>query len=106
MSVLPSVEMLIKDAHRVLENPFWIDEIEPNFSYERLHDDHDGNRVGKICVNFLINGDAVLSTDSHHGPHLRFRTFGGGGKSPRTRNALMLLALAIKLDNEENNQDL
>jgi len=104
MSVLPSVERLIKDAHRVLENPFWIDEIEPDFSYERLHDDHDGTFEGKICVNFLSNGDAVISVvDIRHRPssYLRFRTPGGGGKSPRTRNALMLLALAIKLDNEE-----
>lgn len=32
---------------------------------------------------------------------LMFRSYDGGGKSQRVRNALMILALAIKLDNEE-----
>lgn len=41
----------------------------------------------------------------HPGATLRFRTFGGGGLSPRTRNALMILAEAIRRDKEERPQE-
>lgn len=100
-----SLERLIKDAERVLNNPFWIPEIETNKLYARLHDDHDGTRKGSIGINFSIDGDAWVNIDpSETIGSLRFRTFYGGGQSPRVRNALMMLALAIKLDNEENPQ--
>jgi len=35
-------------------------------------------------------------------PGIRVRTFPGGGRNMRTHQALLWLALAIKLDNEEN----
>jgi len=38
------------------------------------------------------------------GATLRFRNTFGGGNSERVRIALMILALAIKLDNEERPQ--
>ncbi|MFA5386379.1 MAG: hypothetical protein WC297_01830 [Candidatus Paceibacterota bacterium] len=93
-----SVERLLKDARRVLENPFWIPEIETGVAYRRVHDDHDGTEEGMLIVTFSLDGDAWVTIDKHHGPSLRFRNYFGGGNSPRTRNALMLLALAIKLD--------
>ena len=96
-------ERLIKDAHRVLEHPFWIPELDVNVAYERLHDDHDGTFRGKINVAFSIDGDAWISVDGHRS--LRFRTYEGGGMSLRVRNALVVLALAIKLDNEEYLQE-
>ena len=46
--------------------------------------------------------DIYIATDRKPGQFSRFRTSGGGGHSLRVRNALMLLALAIKLDNEED----
>ena len=100
-----SQERLISDVHRVLDNPFWITEIEPNEPYKRLHDDHDGERNGSISVNFSGDGDAWINIQSKRpGQSLRFRTFHGGGQSPRVRNALMILALAIKIDNQEKEQ--
>ncbi len=90
---------LLRDTRRVLNSPFWIPELHTNTVYSRLHDDHDGTRKGVISVQFDQQGDAWLSTDMHRGPPLRFRMEGGGGLSLRVRNALMILAEAIRLDN-------
>jgi hypothetical protein len=104
-SRLASPERLMKDVRRVLETPFWIEGLETDVFYERLHDDHDGSRQGRILVAMGRNGDAWVSVNGPSNvPTLRFRTFGGGGLSPRVRNALMVLAQAIKLDNEERPQ--
>lgn len=98
---IEKIEKLVKDSRRVLESPFWIPELKTDTSYQRLHDDHDGTQEGRIMVSFLPGGDAVVVTDGRRrGEPLRFRTPGGGGTSLRVRNALMLLAWAIKLDNE------
>lgn len=102
-----SQERLLKDTKRVLEHPLWISEIEPGKPYTRTHDDHDGSGKGKITVFFSPDADAWIDIQPSHtdGP-LRFRTgsFGGGGMSQRVRNALIVLAYAIKLDNEEKPQ--
>ncbi len=99
--ILP--ERLNKDALRVLKHPFWANGLETDEAYIRVHDDHDGEFTGQLCVTFDRVGDAWLSIDNH--PPIRFRMpIVGGGMSPRTRNALMILALAIKLDNEEHPQ--
>ena len=93
-------EKLLKDAHRLLENPFWIQELKVNTPYTRTQDDHDGTWTGKVSVTFGPDGDAWVEVDKTDS--LRFREpVIGGGRSPRVRNALMLLALAIKLDNED-----
>lgn len=88
----------------VLEGYFWLPDIKTMECYERLHDDHDGTRLGQIQVMFDPNGDAYVSIlgDAHErSPTLRFRMPGsGGGLSPRTRVALLILAEAIRLDEE------
>ena len=91
---------LERRARQVLEEPFWITELKTDIWYIRLHDDHDGTKKGKVAVMILENGDCVISNDSQR-ESLRFRTMGGGGNSLRVRNALMILALAIKLDNDQ-----
>ena len=99
---LASQTRLMKDVRRVLETPFWIQGLEKNAMYERLHDDHDGEHKGTIQVAFSDDGDVWVTADlCFPGQMLRFRTFTGGGLSLRTRNALMILAEAIKRDNEE-----
>jgi len=101
----PSIERLNKDVRRVLNNPFFVEELEAGVVYERVQDDHDGTREGRIQVMFVPHaGDIVFTTDKHH-QAIRFRTFFGGGMSPRVFNALMILAYAIKLDNEEHPQE-
>ncbi len=95
-----SLERLVKDARRVLESPFWIPELSSGESYEILPDDQDGTGKGVLSITFLPKtGDATISIDNR--PPIRFRGSFGGGKNLRVRNALMLLALAIKLDNQE-----
>lgn len=86
----------------LLENPVFIDGLEADRVYERTHDDHDGTFIGKIRVQFSVDGDAWITTDQHRGPALRFRNFFGGGQSLRVWNALRILALAIKLDEQEH----
>lgn len=94
-----SVERLQKDARRVLEYSFWIDDLYTQTRYERIHDDHDGTYEGRLTVCIGRDSDVWIETDTLS--PMRFRTYHGGGKSFRVRNALMILALAIKLDNEE-----
>ena len=101
MSKEASPERLIKDVLRVLNAPFWISDLEADEIYERLHDDDDGTGLGKLMVQFDREGDAHVTIDSNPNLSLRYRTGFGGGKSFRTRNALMILALAMKLDSEE-----
>jgi hypothetical protein len=85
---------------RMLESYFWPETLHARKAYTRQHDDTDGEDAGKLTVFFDEQGDAFLCIDN--GDALRFRTFGGGGLSGRTRNALLILAEAIRLDNEGN----
>ena len=97
-----SEERLIKDTKRVLNNPFWPPDLNAETYYQRTHDDTDGTGIGKIGISFSQDGDTWIHMEpSHNGGSLRFRTHFGGGQSKRVRQALMILALAIKLDNEE-----
>jgi hypothetical protein len=89
------------DIRALLENLPWLPDLSADTLYERLHDDHDGTRTGKLMIQIGRDGDAWVSTDKHRGAPLRFRTTFGGGNSVRVRNALVLLALAMKLDEDE-----
>jgi len=88
---------ITKQIGKILETPFWPKELTPLKKYFRTHDDCAGEFKG-ISVKFTEEGDACITT-CHEG--CRFRTFGGGGRSLRVRNALLILALAIKFDNEQ-----
>lgn len=96
-------DQIPRAVQELLENYFWLPTIKTMQVYRRLHDDHNGTNTGEICVMFYPDGDARVwieggrPTDS-----LRFRMTGlGGGLSQRTRVALLILAEAIRLDNEE-----
>ena len=99
----PSQEDLVAAVRLVLESPFTIPDLTSREEYARLHDDDDGTGQGIISVMFGEDSDAWVNIA---GSSLRFRSFFGGGKSLRVRNALMILALAIKLDNEEYPQNI
>ena len=102
MEQLPSVEGLAEDTRRVLENPFWLSSLTTTEIYQRVEDDDDGTGKGILAVQFTPDGDAIIGVG--YNKTARFRTFAGGGKSLRVRNALMILAEAIRLDNEERPQ--
>lgn len=83
------------------ENFEWPENLRSNESYVRMHDDHDGTFDGMLHVTIGPDGDAwVKTTGTKQCQSLRFRTHGGGGSSLLVRNALVLLAEAIRLESE------
>lgn len=81
-----------------------------NYGVERVADFSSGLGAGDsvpdvLEVDVLKNGDVALKINqidsSPHIPNLRFNSGAGGGKSLRVRTALIILALAIAADNEE-----
>jgi len=96
-----SLATLVQYIHQILNEYFWLPNLQVSEYYTRQHDDTDGEPSGNLSVEFNSVGDAFVGID---GKFLRFRTENGGGKSPHTRNALLILAEAIRLDNEERPQ--
>ena len=86
-------------VRELLEADWCPSELETNTPYFRTQDDCDGDRASGI--NIFVSCDGDVSVHTAKGP-CRYRTpITGGGLSRRTRNALLILALAIKWDNEE-----
>ena len=96
-------DAVAKAVERILhpETEFWLPTIKSETLYSRLHDDHDGKFDGFLGVQIDRMGDAFILP---HMETLRFRTYHGGGMSLRVRKALVVLAEAIRLDNEYNSQ--
>jgi len=92
----------IRNIKKLLEDGVeWPSELKTDTVYSRLHDDHDGEFLGSLEIGFSRDGDAWVSVIGDPGVPLRFRSGFGGGQSLRVSHALRILALAIKLDNEE-----
>lgn len=73
--------------------------------YERTHDDCDGNRDESLRIWLTKENNLAIAAKSLHLVSLRFRMpFTGGGLSPRVRSSLLLLALALKRDEEDTIQ--
>lgn len=98
------IKAITTTIQKLLESYYWIPTLSTDKSYFRQHDDTDGKADGVLQINFDRFGDAWISIDGRK--MLRFRTGCGGGSSLRTRNALMILAEAIRLDNEEKPQNI
>jgi hypothetical protein len=94
------VQEMKKLVHKILETPFWPEDLQTMKEYFRTHDDCDGELGNGIVVTISTDGDVWVDTCPGG---CRFRMpMTGGGLSPRVRNALLLLAVAIKLDNQEH----
>ena len=95
----------MSDKHnikQILEDNFWISSLKPDYPYFVTNDDYAGRRHEGITVTIDSQGDAWISiNDEDAYCNARIRTFAGGGHNHRTRNALMILAEAIRLDNDE-----
>ena len=90
---------------KLLDDLVWPEGIDVRSYYSRLHDDHDGTMEGYLEVGFNpMVGDVWVKAIGAHFGSLRFRDYFGGGQSLRVRNALLILAFAIKLDNESRPQ--
>lgn len=85
----------------LLDSEFWLYTIATRTTYARTHDDTDGEDGQFMSVLFDEMGDAYVDKVSSNPFSLRFRTHGGGGHSLKTRKALLILAEAIRQDNEE-----
>lgn len=89
----------------LLEGFFFPKSIKSDVSYDRRHDDCDGENKGIISVMvYPMISDVIVNIFPRDCSGLRFRTWEGGGMSLRVRNALLILAAAIKKDNEERPQ--
>jgi hypothetical protein len=80
----------------VLEKVFWPKCLSSEKVYTRQHDDTDGKTDGNLQIYFMNIGDAIVSIDD--GKNLRFRNWSGGGASLRVYTALIILAMAMEMD--------
>ncbi len=82
-------------------------ELKTGEPYDRFE---DMSPDGKLSVMLQKNGDSILTIwpSKENGGHayssVEFCTLPGGGQSPRVRKAIVALAEAIRLDNEERKQ--
>lgn len=100
----PSALSVSRSLNTLLEGAYWPSTLSTQEGYVRRQDDTDGN-VGpeqELAVTFGPDGDAWVMLPGFQS--LRFRSYFGGGQSLRVRNALLVLAEAIRRDNEENPQ--
>lgn len=91
----------------LLEGSYWLDSLSVREAYIRKQDDTDGKtgQEQELLVSIGPDGDAWVVPGGSSFESLRFRSLAGGGKSLRVRNALLILAEAIRRDNEEHPQD-
>lgn len=90
-------------------NDLEFDELKPGEFYERFE---DMSPTGKLSLMIQDDGDVIVTIwpdskveDSLQHVYVEFCTYSGGGQSPRVRKALMVLAEAIRRDNEERTQN-
>lgn len=85
----------------LLEKSYWPSTLGPGEAYSRTQDDTDGKRGPGQQLHVMIGPDGDCWVSSGNGETLRFRTMAGGTASPRVQKALLVLAEAIRRDNEE-----
>ena len=90
-------------VHEILDEDFWLPGLRPDEFYFRTQDDCDGDQNNGIAVGIDRQGDAWIQANKRSFSGYRYRMpLSGGGSSPRVRRALVILAEAIRLDNEEH----
>lgn len=100
------IDLATRKIRKLLNSNFWPQSIQSGIRYTRVHDDCDGDMSQVLSVVIGDDGDAWVAADADTPfSSLRFRVpLIGGGMSPRVRNALLILAEAIRLDNEDRPQ--
>lgn len=86
-----------------MEHPFWPGSLHVQTIHARRQDDTDGETGPEhdLAVYLSQDTDVFVLTN---GANLRFREIFGGGMSPRTRNAPLVLAEVIRRNNEAQPQ--
>ena len=92
----------IKQARSILGGTVECD-LEYPIARSRLQDDTDGSTERDHVLEIIQGPDGDMHVGVG-GTMLRFRTWGGGGASLATHNALRLLVEAMKMDNERHPQ--
>ena len=93
--------------------PHWPAGLEARKLYKLKCDDASPDELRELTVSITEDGDVWLgmmqiddlrTSKPYSNPHptVRCRTGIGGGRNRRTRQALLWLAEAIRLDNEDN----
>jgi hypothetical protein len=90
-----------KVIREVLEDYFWPKNLKHHVAYYSESD--DAQRGSGEGISVMATPDADFWLRSTMGPcqSYRCRTGIGGGRNRRTRNALMILAMAIELDESD-----
>lgn len=103
----PFVDVSPELIKLILETPFCLKTLRSEEMYSRPHDDTDGDKSENVSVYISVDSDVWITIGGikPFKTMRRFRTFSGGGQSLRTRNALLILAEAIRLDNLERRID-
>lgn len=99
MSKIPST------VAALLDSEFGLPGLTPGNTYGRIHPLEGDGGLTELCVIILENRDVcvyIAGSDGESSLVLRFCSYEGGGTALRTRNALLLLAEAIRLDNLEH----
>lgn len=92
-----------QESHAIrelLESPVFPESLNGLDFFQVRTDDADGNQVIDM-LTVEIAGDSDVHLHIINGGTCRFRTLAGGGKHLRVRQALLILAEAIRLDTEE-----
>jgi hypothetical protein len=103
-TVVPTDAAVVQAMDVLLESPFWPKSLSPDVSYARVQDDSDGQRGDDQQLSVLVGHDSDVYVLLPGMTALRFREPLGGGMSPRVRNALIVLAEAIRRDNDVDRQ--
>lgn len=95
-------DIATKGLRQVLDDFFWLPSLQSEGQYVFRVTEDDISQCFAVSID--RDGDIWFMTGMSS-KALRFRTFGGGGLSLRTRNALLILAFAINLSGEERGLD-
>jgi hypothetical protein len=101
---MPSQIAVARAMNTLVEGYYWPTSLEPQSGYTRRHDDTDGKRGIEEDLTVSIGPDGDMWVVVAGAAPLRFRSDAGGGQSLRVRNALLVLAEAIRRDNNERPQ--
>ncbi len=101
----------MKTVEQSVFEPAWPSKLKMSETYRVMCDDKGRNEGSWLSIFVANDGDVHVQMQDWEEvpkgspspfPSIRVRTYAGGGKNHRTRQALLWLAEAMRLDGEEN----
>lgn len=99
-STVPARAAVSNAMDTLLESMYWPATLAVGQCHTRIHDDNDGRADAEHALSIILAADGDVHVIAGAGQPLRFRCALGGGMSPRVRAALLVLAEAVRRDNE------